>query len=79
MKSGKRFLLVNDASLFSDDLKVPAKAWMETLFVDYDKKQTEATIARIYRLMKQYPDLVIISSHDNFIKYADKLFPKLIE
>jgi glyoxylase-like metal-dependent hydrolase (beta-lactamase superfamily II) len=79
MKSGKRYLFVNDASLFSDDLKVPAKAWMETLFVDYEKKQTEATIARIYRLMKQYPDLVIISSHDNFIKYADKLFPKFIE
>jgi glyoxylase-like metal-dependent hydrolase (beta-lactamase superfamily II) len=79
LKSGKRFLFVNDASLFSDDLKVPAKAWMEKLFVDYDKKQTEATIVRIYRLMKQYPDLVIISAHDNAIKNADKLFPKYIQ
>ncbi len=79
MKSGKRVLFINDASLFSDDLKVPAKAWMETLFVDDDKKQTEATIARIYRLMKQYPDLVIISSHDDANKFTGKLFPTFIE
>ena len=78
-KSGKRYFFVNDALLFSDDLKVPAKSWMEKLFVDYDKKQTEATIARIYRLMKQYPDLVIISSHDDATKFTGKLFPKFIE
>jgi glyoxylase-like metal-dependent hydrolase (beta-lactamase superfamily II) len=79
LKSGKRFLFIDDASLFSYDLKIPAKSWMGKLFVDYDKKQTEATIVRIYRLMKQYPDLVIISSHDNAIKNADKLFPKFIQ
>lgn len=78
-KSGKRFLFINDASLFSDDLKIPAKAWMEKLFVDDDKKQTEATIAKIYRLMKQYPDLVIISSHDDATKFTGKLFPQSIE
>lgn len=79
MKSGKRYFFINDALLFSNDLKVPAKAWMEKLFVDDDKKQTEATIARIFRLMKQYPDLVIISSHDDANKFAGKLFPKFIE
>jgi glyoxylase-like metal-dependent hydrolase (beta-lactamase superfamily II) len=78
-KSGKRYFFINDASLFSDDLKVPAKAWMEKLFVDYDKKQTEATIAKIYRLMKQYPDMVIISSHDDAAKFTGKLFPKFME
>lgn len=78
MKSGKRFLFIGDASLYSDDLKVPAKSWMEKYFVDDDKKQTDATIARIYRLMKQYPDLVVISAHDNPDKHADRLFPKFV-
>ena len=78
MKSGKRFLFIGDVSLYSDDLKIPAKSWMETFFVDYDKKQTGATIARIYRIMKQYPDLIVIPAHENPDKNTDMLFPKII-
>lgn len=79
LQSGKRFLFVNDTSLYSDDLKVPAKSWMEKIFVDYDSKQTEATIVRVHRLMKQYPDLVVISAHENMSKVADMIFPGFIQ
>ena len=79
MKSGKRFLFIGDATLYSDDAKIPARPWAEKLFVDADKNQTDETIVRINRLMQKYPNLVILSSHDNPDKYTGFLFPRFIK
>lgn len=79
LKSGKRFLFVGDATLYSDDAKIPARPWAEKLFVDADENKTEETIVRINRLMQKYPDLVIISSHDSSDKMTGFLFPKFIK
>lgn len=79
MKSGRRFLFVADATLYSDDAKIPARPWAEKLFVDADKNKTEETVVRISRLMEKYPELVIISSHDGPDKYAEFLFPRFVK
>lgn len=79
LPSGRRFFFINDAVLFSEDVRIPAKPWPEKYLVDYDSRQNDAAVAGIHRLMKQYPDLVIISSHENAGKYADRLFPNFIK
>ena len=79
LKSGKRLLFVGDATLYSDDAKVPARPWAEKLLVDADKNQTEETIVRINRLMQKYPDLIILSSHDSPDKFTGFLFPRFIK
>ncbi len=79
MKSGERFLFVGDATLYSDDAKIPARSWAEKFFVDADKNQTEETVVRINRLMEKYPELVIISSHDGPDKYDEFLFPRFVK
>jgi prevent-host-death family protein len=80
LKSGKRFFFIGDATFSAEGFQKPThKFWMIKLFVDQDKKQTEETIVRIHKLMKQYSDMVIIPSHDDKAQSAVGFFPKVIE
>ncbi len=80
LKSGQRFFFIGDATFSAEGFQKPShKFWMIKLLVDQDKKQTEETIVRIHRLMNQYPDMVIIPSHDDRAQSAVGFFPKVVE
>jgi glyoxylase-like metal-dependent hydrolase (beta-lactamase superfamily II) len=82
-RSGKRYFLVNDSVYYSQNAAIPASLWFVKNFINRDKKETEATIVRIHRLMKHSPEIIVISSHDDLKRIAEvaagMAFPNFIK
>jgi len=65
LQSGKRYFLTGDATYGLLGFSKPAeKSFMLKYAIDYNHKELITTIVKVYYLMKKYPDLIIVPSHD---------------
>jgi glyoxylase-like metal-dependent hydrolase (beta-lactamase superfamily II) len=77
LRSGKRFLLSGGLSWTDEGVRVPTgKFWLSSLIADWDKEITKQTLVQVHRLMKRYPELVVVPSHDDRIQKQVSIFPE---
>ena len=80
LRSGKRFFFTGDATWAVEGFQIPAhKFWASALLVDQDQQETARTVLKVRRLMHEYPEMVIVPTHDNKAQSAIGFFPKFIQ
>jgi glyoxylase-like metal-dependent hydrolase (beta-lactamase superfamily II) len=79
LRSGKRLFIIGDTTWALEGARLPAhKFWISSLLVDHDKGKTEQAILKVHHLMQEYPDMVIVPTHDNKAQGAVGFFPEFI-
>jgi glyoxylase-like metal-dependent hydrolase (beta-lactamase superfamily II) len=79
LSSGKRLLFTGDTTWTLEGFQMPAhKFWASSLLADYDREKIEQSILKVYRLMQEYPEMLIVPAHDDKIQSTIGFFPKFI-
>ncbi|MHB8471660.1 MAG: MBL fold metallo-hydrolase [Gammaproteobacteria bacterium] len=79
LRSGKRVFATGDTTWSLEGFQIPAhKFWISSLLVDYDKNETEQSILKVRRLMREYPKMIIVPAHDNKAQQAIGFYPNFI-
>ncbi len=66
LASGKRFLFTGDATYGLKGFTKPAeKSFFLKHLIDLDHEKLKHSILKVYYLMQQYPDLVVVPAHDS--------------
>lgn len=79
LPSGKRFFFSGDTTWTLEGFQVPAhKFWAASWLVDQDADETERTILKVRHLMHEYPQMLVVPTHDDKAQAAIGFFPKLI-
>jgi glyoxylase-like metal-dependent hydrolase (beta-lactamase superfamily II) len=77
LPSGKRFFFIGDLTWAIEGIQLPAeRPWLARRLVDYDETEVRRSIVKVYYLMKQYPDMIIVPAHDRRIHGKIKAFPE---
>lgn len=80
LRSGKRLFFSGDTTWALEGLQVPThKFWAISLLTDHDRKRAEQSILKVHRLMQEYPEMIIVPSHDDKVQNAIGFFPKVID
>jgi glyoxylase-like metal-dependent hydrolase (beta-lactamase superfamily II) len=78
LRSGKRFLFVGDLTWAVEGIQIPAeRPWLARKFVDLDEDQVRRSIVKVHRLLKRYPDLVVVPAHDRRLHSNIAQFPQV--
>jgi len=65
LHSGKRFFFIGDLTWALEGCQLPAeRPWVSRKLVDYDEAEVRRSVVKVYQLMKQYPDLIVVPAHD---------------
>lgn len=79
LRSGKRVFATGDTTWSLEGFQIPAhKFWISSLLVDYDKNETEQSILKVRRLMREYPKMLIVPAHDDKAQRAVGFHPNFI-
>ncbi len=63
--SGQRYFFTGDTTWLLEGFERPAdKFWFSSWIVDRDKAGLRRAIVQVHELMKRYPDLIVIPTHD---------------
>jgi glyoxylase-like metal-dependent hydrolase (beta-lactamase superfamily II) len=76
LRSGKRFFFIGDLTWALEGVELPAeRPWISRKLVDRDEAQVRASIIKVHRLSKRYPELVIVPAHDRRVYDRIANFP----
>lgn len=79
LKSGRRFFFPGDAAWTQEGFRIPAhKFWASRLLLDQDTTETERTLLRVARLMRHYPDLLVVPAHDDVVQRTIGFYPTVV-
>ena len=79
LPSGKRLFFTGDTTWTVEGFQLPAhKFWGAALWADQDKSEIERSILKIRRLMQEYPEMLIVPTHDDRAQSALGFYPKFI-
>lgn len=77
LHSGKRFFFVGDLTWALEGLQLPAeRPWVTRRTADYDAVEVRQNIIKVYQLMEQYPDLIVVPAHDRNVQNKIAGFPE---
>ena len=77
LRSGKRLFAAGDTTWTLEGFQLPAhKFWISSLLVDHDKRETEQAILKVRRLMQEYPQMLIVPTHDEKAQGNIGFFPR---
>lgn len=80
MRSGQRYFFTADTTWTLEGFQRPAdKFWFSSAIVDQDKLKTRESIAKVNRLMAQYPKLVVVPAHDHRVQERIGFFPTFVQ
>lgn len=79
LPDGRRFLFSGDTTWALEGFTRPAgKFYVASRLVDYDPGATRREIARVHRLMKYFPKLIVVPAHDFEVQQRLGFFPAYI-
>jgi N-acyl homoserine lactone hydrolase len=72
LRSGKRLLFTGDLSWALEGLEIPTeRPWIARKLVDDDEEGVRRSVVKVHKLMRRYPELIVVPAHDRRIH--DKL------